>query len=150
MLCGDVNTNRELNEPIDNFMVAKDQCLTLDNQDFLHTSIAHHEFLSLSAKGLILLRLHFVVHSFMNLYVLDPKTNKEVVGTKIRKFNQSTIQSHKVTIDKKICEFNLKEGLRNFDASQASFFRRNEGLLVSDFDDFMPENNQIVASGWGM
>ena len=61
MLCGDVSTNRELNVPDDNFMILKNQCLSLDKQDFTHTMIAHHEFQSNSSKGLILLRLHFVV-----------------------------------------------------------------------------------------
>ena len=60
------------------------------------------------------------------------------MGTRIQKFNKSTIQSHKITLDKKICEFNLRQGLLSFDPKKANFYRPSEGLIMSDFDDFMP------------
>ena len=77
MLCGDVSLDREHNVPVDNFKVMKDQSLSLDGKEFVHTMIAHRDFMQEKSTGLILLRLHFVAHSFINLYIEDPKTNKE-------------------------------------------------------------------------
>ena len=144
MLCGDVSLNRDLNVPVDSFMVMRDQCLILDGKEFNHTMIAHNDFLQNDSEGLILLRLHFVVHSFINLYVEDPVTRKEVAGQKLTTINQSTTQSHLLTLDKKVCQFNLKKGLTSFDPKEANFYRNSEGLVLSDFDKFMSKNNQIV------
>ena len=60
-------------------------------------------------KGLILMRFHFIVHSFINFYVWDPKLQQEVIGLKTRTRNASTKQSHFITLDKKVCEVPLSQ-----------------------------------------
>ena len=56
-----------------------------------------------------MMRLHFLVHSFINIYVWDPVQKTEVLGYKMTNRNISTKQSHLLTIDKLVCEMPLGE-----------------------------------------
>ena len=60
-----------------------------------------------NSKVLLLMRLHFLVHSYTNLYVWDPDQKAELVGYKMKERSEATKQTHLLTVDKLVCEMPL-------------------------------------------
>ena len=60
------------------------------------------------SKGLLVMRLHFLVSTYLNLYVWDPVTQKVVIGNKIPESRSlSHKKSHLLTIDKLVAEMHV-------------------------------------------
>jgi len=55
------------------------------------------------------MRLHFLVTSFLNLYIWDPASKQVVVGRQLPRSNKSIVdkQSHTLVIDKLVAEMHL-------------------------------------------
>ena len=70
------------------------------------------------------MRLHFIVDSFVNLYVYDTESKQEVVGYRMRERSNATKQSHLLTLDKLVCEMPLSKA---FDPDQTE--ESNMGVL---------------------
>ena len=83
------------------------------------------------------------------MYVWDSENKAELIGYRMREKTDATKQTHLLTIDKLICEMPL---VKSFSQDQDAFSNRdhlksfgpNEGIFISDFDNFMPRNNPIV------
>jgi hypothetical protein len=58
--------------------------------------------ISQNSSAVLVMRLYFVVHSFINLYVTQGE--QEITGHKINERNMATKQSHLVTLDKPVLE----------------------------------------------
>ena len=56
-----------------------------------------------NAKLTVLMRLHFLVHTFINMYVLDHESGQPKVGYKMTERNAATKQTHLLTLDKIVC-----------------------------------------------
>ena len=68
------------------------------------------------------MRLHFVVHTFINMYLTTPSeesTDNEVFGFKINQLNGATKQSHLLTLDKAVCSMPAQKSI------QTMFFKAN-------------------------
>ena len=151
-LCGDVSLERDKNRPATEFTRREGTPYVVNGKEIVGTHIEHFKSLNLQAKSQLVVRLHFAVHSFINLYVWDPKKEEEVLGWKIKQINPSTKQSHFLTLDKILCEIEAKDlrhtkRLARYDSKvdkNIRGFSRQQGLLISDFDGFMPRNNPIV------
>lgn len=100
----------------------------------------------------LVMRLYFVVHTYMNISVdyrnQVGEESQTVVGCKIKAKNLSTRQSHYMTIDKSVFSMLVNETFipETFEQKQAiKTFGKREGILISDFDGFMPGGNPIVS-----
>ena len=79
----------------------------------------------------------------------DIATNSELVGYRMRERSDATRQTHLLTLDKLVCEMptqlTFNENQTALDNEGAlKHYGPNEGILISDFDNFMPRNNPIV------
>lgn len=97
--------------------------------------------ISQNSSAVLVMRLHFVVHSFINLYVTQG--DQEIAGHKVIERNIATKQSHLLTIDKPVLEMQMIEAFKE-ESQKIRIFGKREGLMISDFDDFMPRGNPIV------
>ena len=120
----------------------------MNGKQVIVTQYDHFKTLNQKARGLLMVRLHFAVHSFINLYVWDQQKEEEVLGCRTKERNRSTKQTHFLTLDKKICEFPLGSSFKDNDGGgqtpDIQNFSRIQELYISDFDGFMPRNNLIV------
>ena len=88
--------------------------------------------------------MHFAVHTYLNL-TLETADNQVLIGHKVKERNLATRQTHLMTIDKKIFEMPLHDAFREeLGTKSIKNFGKTEGLMISDFDNFMPRNNPIV------
>ena len=95
------------------------------------------------------MRLYFQVNTFMNLYLWDPAQKAEVIGSRVREKTLATKKSHLLTIDKLVMQMPLKHAYNQDqlpDTNKDVLKQRgpNEGVYISDFDNFMPKGNPIV------
>lgn len=97
--------------------------------------------ISQNSSAVLVMRLHFVVHSFINLYVTQG--DQEIAGHKIIERNTANKQSHLLTIDKPVLEMQMIEAFKE-ESQKIRIFGKREGLMISDFDEFMPQGNPIV------
>ena len=54
-----------------------------------------------------------------------------------------TKQSHLITLDKPVMEMQMIEAFKE-EGQKIRTFGKREGLMISDFDNFMPHGNPIV------
>jgi len=79
-----------------------DNQFELDNREITATSITNTQKLNANSDITVAMRMHFVVHTFLNLYVCD-ESNNDVIGCNIKQRNGTTMQSHLLTLDKLVC-----------------------------------------------
>ena len=149
VLCGDVSLDRTQNIPVDNYLLESDQVIKVDDKDVKCEQIGQVKTMSNDARARLVMRLHFLVHSYINMYVWCPESKQEVVGYRMTERSQATKQSHLLTIDKLVCEMPLSKAFDDNQTADSNHdlmkqYGPNEGILISDIDDFMPRGNPIV------
>ena len=88
LIAGGTSLDREDNKTIDH--QRPNTAVVVNGKEVIVTQYEHWKHINRQAQGLLMVRLYFAVHSFINLYVWDPKTGKEIYGSKIKEQNQST------------------------------------------------------------
>lgn len=88
MLIGNVSLDRDKNKAVSNFELTEDTEFQLDNRTILASAITNSTDLNSSSELSIVMRMHFVVHTFINLYVTDGEN--EIIGIKSKERNGST------------------------------------------------------------
>lgn len=151
LLVGDVSLDRSKNKPETDFIKEEDQEVTVDEGLVVKCDqiASVRDLMQGQARVRVLMRMHFLVHTYINLYVWDPENEAELVGYRMRERSQATKQSHMLTLDKLVCEMPLRESfnpqqdeLTNKEWMQQ--YGQNEGVYISDFDNFMPRGNPVV------
>ena len=117
LLCGDVSLDRAKNKPVEEYMYEDDTPLEFDGKEIKVKQIAKIKDISMQSEAVLMMRLHFMVHTFLNVYVWDPESKAEVFGYRINERNMSTKQSHMMTVDKLVCKLPLGQA---FNQSQAA------------------------------
>ena len=82
-----------------------------------------------------------MVHTYCNIYVTT--SGEPLFGHKILNKNRTTKKSHLLTFDKPVLSVPMIEAFRDGE-KEATLYGRKEGLILSDFDDFMPKGNPFV------
>ena len=98
--------DRTLNRPESDYMHESNQTVAVDDKIIPCEMIGHVPSISSASKVVLVMRLHLLVNSYINLYVTDPidETRTELVGYRMKERSESTIQSHRLTLDKLVCE----------------------------------------------
>ena len=115
------------------------------------TQIINTDDFNQTSKGLLIMRLHFLVTSYIDLYLWCPQTKQVVLGNPDltgASRNVAHKKSHIMTIDKAVAEMHVGDTmLETSDQMQdrvIKHYLRDESLLISNFDSFMPLGNQIL------
>ena len=99
------------------------------------------------STGHLVMRLHFVVTSFLNLTVRSA-AGAVVVGHPVRARTTAEKRSHLMTVDKLVAEMRVGdaflESAEQIQDRLVTQFRKDEGLEISDFDAFMPHGNPFL------
>ena len=82
MLVGDVSLNREKNKAVSHFEQESDVEFMLDERPIKGTSITNKQSLNADSQINVVMRMHFVMHTFLNLLVTDQEAN-EIIGYRI-------------------------------------------------------------------
>lgn len=98
------------------------------------------------------MRLHFLVTSYLNLYVWDPRSNDFVIGSK-HPYPKTIAnkQSHLMTVDKLVAELHVGDTLLEEEDQikdkVIKHYSRDEGYFISDFDGFMGHHGNEFLPG---
>ena len=116
------------------------------------TQIINKDEFNEGQTGVLVMRLHFLVSTYLNLYVWDPVAKASVYGHAVSlQENPRTIadkKSHLMTIDKLVAKVKVGDTFLETDDQIADKvikqYERDEGLMISDFDGFMAGGNPFV------
>lgn len=89
MLLGDVKIDRRENKPVTEFMFEDDQPIEFNGKEIKVKQIAKINDIGVKSESVLIMRMHFLIHTFINLYVWDPKVKAEVMGYRIFERNLS-------------------------------------------------------------
>ena len=73
-----------------------------------------------------MMRLQFLVHTYINMYVQDPETKGELVGYKMKEKTDHTKQTHLLTIDKLVMSMPVA---KSFDTEQTAFSNAEQDVI---------------------
>ena len=94
-------------------------------------------FAFLSEKRMILTtRLHFLFHSYLNVYIEDSKSGHPILGKPLPSIIQyNNLVGHHITIDKVFRdEFKVGCLFEKYEGRERPTVLRSQNLFVSDFD----------------
>lgn len=69
LLIGDVSLNRDKNKQVSQFDLTEDVEFELDNRTITAKSISNVDSLNASSELTVVMRMHFQVNTFLNMYV---------------------------------------------------------------------------------
>lgn len=140
-----MSLDRTKNKQVTKFSQQKDVETVVNGKHILATQIQDESIQDGSALCTLVSRMHFAVHTYLNLTLENTTSNDVLIGHKVKERNLATRQTHLMTLDKKILELPLHDAFREDLGSESiRNFSKSEGLMISDFDNFMPRNNPIV------
>ncbi|TNV73089.1 hypothetical protein FGO68_gene10189 [Halteria grandinella] len=105
-----------------------------------------------ASTGVLVMRLKFLVTSYLNLYVWDPESQSVVLGHAVsRQPHDRTIadkKSHMMTVDKLVAEIHIGDTFLERETQikdrVIKQYAKDEGLCISDFDEYMPSGNPFI------
>ncbi|CDW81354.1 UNKNOWN [Stylonychia lemnae] len=139
------------------FQIIEDEKITLDvpqniqgqmmliKQEIPVKQVIEVDKVSKNTKSILMMRMHLLVSSYLNLYVEDPNSLNQVIGNKITQFSEENMKSHTMIVDKKVAELYLGDALLDqqtqIDERLIKSFGKQEEAYISDFDGFMKGNH---------
>jgi hypothetical protein len=90
LLIGDVSLDRDKNKALSVFDIDYDNEFELDNRKITATTITNTHKLNSTSDVSVVMRMHFVVHTYLNLFVSDEAGN-DVIGYQIKSRNGTTM-----------------------------------------------------------
>ena len=98
------------------------------------------------------MRLHFLVTSYLNFYIIDKSTKEVMYGHSLTLSDKGRSiadkRSHLMTVDKLVAEMHVGDTFLDSEEQiqdrVIKQFKRDEGIMISDFDGFMRDGNPFL------
>jgi hypothetical protein len=129
------------------------------SRDLSLTQIVNTQTFSQTSTGHLVMRLHFLVTSYLNLYLEDKKSKEVILGHSLsqeglkhpygaRWWTVADKRCHLMTVDKVVAHMHVGDTfLEHEDQVQdrvITQYKRDEAMWISDFDGFMPLGNPFL------
>eukprot|EP00347_Sterkiella_histriomuscorum_P003314 403364758 len=101
-----------------------------------------------SSRIFLVMRLHLLVTTYLNMYVVDSETGEPLLGHSLNsKESQAHKKSHIMIVDKKVSETFVGDSIMDQDEQISNklikHYTRDEEMYITDFDNYMRGNPYV-------